>query len=375
MAMQKAYSRTVWKNYPDDSSPINQQNLNNIEVGLNEVDDRIITLDTTKFDKTEAAKLIKSVTFNRDNGVFTITYYSGATATIDTMLEKLAVNFDYKPETQQLVITLDDGEKKYIDISALIQQNEFLESDTIAFSVDGAGKVKAIVKEGSIQEKHLRPDYLADVKVESAKAEAARDAAQKYQAAAAGSAADAKKSASSAAASEETASDKAEEAVNSAAAAAKSETNAQNSEKNAKASQTSAAASAQSATESEDEATAQAAAAADSAKTAKTQAADAKNSATSADKSAKMSQSYAVGGTGTREGEDEDNARVYYEQAKYYVQEIIITGVKGDAEAKYRTGDVNLTPKDILGYSISILTESAYNALPSKDAKTIYFCS
>ena len=43
--------------------------------------------------------------------------------------------------------------------------------------MDSAGKVKAIVKEGSILEKHLQPNYLADVKTEVAKAEASKTAA------------------------------------------------------------------------------------------------------------------------------------------------------------------------------------------------------
>lgn len=175
--MQKAYSRIWWENYPSDESPINEKNLNNIENGIDSIDDRVIYLDTTKFDKSEAEKLVKKIEFERKTGIFTITYYSGATITIDTLLEKLAVNFDYDSVTQQLIITLDDGEIKYIDLSALITQFEFLDTNTIAFSVDDSGKVSAIVKEGSIQEKHLRPEYLAEIKVEVAKAQASANTA------------------------------------------------------------------------------------------------------------------------------------------------------------------------------------------------------
>lgn len=117
--------------------------------------------------------MVKDVAFNEATGVFTITYLNGATITLDTKLEKLAVNFDYDPETQQLIIILDDETEQYVDLSALITVYEFLDSDTIAFSVDDAGKVSAIVKEGSIEEKHLQPNYLADIKVEVAKAESA----------------------------------------------------------------------------------------------------------------------------------------------------------------------------------------------------------
>ena len=93
----------------------------------------------------------------------------------------------------------------------LITQYEFLDTDTVAFTIGTDGKVSAIVKEGSIEEKHLEPNYLAKIKVEAAKAETSR--------------------------------------------------------------------------------------------------ADAAASATKAE-------SYAVGGTGSREGEDSDNAKYYYQQAK-----------------------------------------------------------
>ena len=49
---------------------------------------------------------------------------------------------------------------------------------------------------------------------------------------------------------------------------------------------------------------------------ANTSATNARNSADIAQSNATLSKSYAVGGTGTREGEDTDNAKYYYEQAK-----------------------------------------------------------
>lgn len=178
MAMQKAYSRTWWHDEPSDESPIDEDNLNNIEAGVDEVDNRILVLDTTKFDKTEAQSLVKKITFDRKTGVFRITYYNGTFELIDTMLEKLMVNFAYDYQTQQLVITLDDGTKQYVDLSALITQYEFLGSDTIVFIVQPDGKITAEIKNGSIGEQHLRPDYLADIRVESAKAAASAEAAK-----------------------------------------------------------------------------------------------------------------------------------------------------------------------------------------------------
>ena len=314
--MNKAYNRTYWENYPSDASPINEASLNKIEVGVDEIDNRVITLDATKFDKTEASKLIKSITFDRVTGVFTITYYNGAKATIDTMLEKLAINFDYDIQTQRLIITLDDGTLKYVDMSALITQYEFLESGTVAFSVNSSGEVSAIVKEGSIEEKHLQPNYLADIKVEVAKAQASQTAAATSEANALESENAAKTSETNAKTSEINAKVSETNAASSAGTASAQATAAKNSATAAATSATNAATSAYTASNKATEAANSAASAASSAGTATSKASAASTSAANAADSATEAESYAHGGTGTRENEDSDNAKYYYEQAK-----------------------------------------------------------
>lgn len=174
--MQKAHSNINWENFPSINTPINEQNLNKMDNAIDTIDDRVIALDTSKFNLSDAQALVKSLTFNRENGVFTITYFNGSTATIDTMLEKIAVNFDFDEDVQQLIIVLDDGTEKRVDLSAFIKPIEFIDSETITWQLLDDGKVSAIVKEGSIEEKHLQPNYLADIKVETAKAEASANA-------------------------------------------------------------------------------------------------------------------------------------------------------------------------------------------------------
>lgn len=176
--MNKCYYRVIWENYPSDASPINEHNLNKVDAATDELDNRVINLDANKFDKSEAQLLVKYIEYDEDTGIFRITHYNGSSYEIDTLLEKLAINFDYDYQAQRLIITLSDGTVKYVDLSALITQYEFLASDTVRFTVDATGKVKADVIDGSIQEKHLRPDYLADIKVveEKAKADAAASA-------------------------------------------------------------------------------------------------------------------------------------------------------------------------------------------------------
>lgn len=193
--MQKIYSRTYWENFPSENTAIDAMRLNNMEAGIDNLDDRIVAMDAAKVDLVKANELVKEILWNEPMGVLTVVKMNGSKAVIDTKLEKLAVNFAYDSQKQQLVITLDDGTTQNVDLSSLITEYEFLDSDTIAFAIDSDGKVSAIVKEGSIQEKHLRPDYLADIKVESAKAVASAKSAGESETNAAKSATDAKGSA------------------------------------------------------------------------------------------------------------------------------------------------------------------------------------
>lgn len=293
--MNKAHIDINWENYPSDETPLNERNLNKMDGSIDIIDDRVIILDTTKATKAEVATLVADVTFEESTGIITITKKNGSKVMIDTQMEKIAINFDYNPTTQQIILTLIDGTKQYIDLSALITQYEFLDSDTVAFYIDKDGKVSAIVKEGSIEEKHLEPNYLAKIKVEVAKAESSQQAAAKSEA-------NAKASENAAKASEAAAKTSETNAKASETAAAKSATAAATSETNAKASEASASQSASTAT--------------DKATIATQKATEIIGKAESAADSATKAQSYAVGGTGSREGEDSDNAKYYYQQAK-----------------------------------------------------------
>lgn len=307
--MNKAHSAINWENYPSDETPLNESNLNKMDAAIGVIDDRVITLDTTKATKTEVATLVSDVTFEESTGIITITKKNGSKVTIDTQMEKIAINFDYNPTTQQIILTLIDGTKQYIDLSALITQYEFLDSDTVAFYIDKDGKVSANVKEGSIEEKHLEPNYLAKIKVEVAKSESSQQAAAMSEI-------NAKASENAAKASETAAKTSETNAKASETAAAKSATAAAISETNAKASEKSASQSAATATSEAASASQSASTAIDKATIATQKATEIIGKAESAADSATKAQSYAVGGTGSREGEDSDNAKYYYEQSK-----------------------------------------------------------
>lgn len=196
--MTKAFQLFLWENSPSVNTPLGETLLNRVNVALNEVDSRVVNMDTTKANQADLLTAIADVTFDESNGVFTVVKKNGSTTKIDTKLEKLAVNFNYDAENQRLVITLEDGTIQYVDMKALITELEFLNSNTVLFSVSADGKVSANIAKGSITADMLEPNYLANV--------------QLYASQALSSARNAKESEENASASEEKARGYAEEA-------------------------------------------------------------------------------------------------------------------------------------------------------------------
>ena len=307
--MQKAYSRIKWENSPSVQTPVNEHNLNRMDAAVNEIDDRVIAVDTTKLDKTTASSMVKDVTFDEATGIFTVTYLNGATYNLDTKLEKLAMNWTYDKDAQQLVIALEDGTQQNVDLSTLITQYEFVETDTIAVSLGVDGKVSASVKDASITEDKLEPNYLADIKVESAKAESSAQNAATSEANASASEMNAKASETAAAQSENKAKDYASTAAQNAFSASTSFRYADEYAASAKTSAENASSSATEASEYAQQASISATAAGENRESSEARAEEAEGYA-------RASQSYAVGGSGTRVGEDADNAKYYYEQAR-----------------------------------------------------------
>ena len=181
MAYQKIYSREYWENFPSEKTAINRNRLNNIESGIDAIDDRVCALDTTKVDLTKANELVEEILLDESNGTLTVVKMNGSKYVFDTKLEKLAVNFSFDEANQRLVIVLDDGTKQYVDLSAFVTPFEFKDGDVIYFEVVGGNLVSAGIKDGTISEEKLRPNFLADIKIKVGEAEQYRDQTRQFR--------------------------------------------------------------------------------------------------------------------------------------------------------------------------------------------------
>lgn len=341
----KIFNRINWLNRPSTNTPLNATNLNAGDSAIDKLDDRIITLDTVKADMQVVNGMVSDVSLNSNTGVITVTYKNGSHVDYDTNLEKIAVNFSYDYVNQRLVLTLSDGSKQYVDMSALITQYEFEDSETIAISInDKTGAVSAFIKNGSITDAMLETGYLAKITEQAAKAtnmansattssNSAYDNAKLSQSYAIGGSGvrdgentdnakyyseQASKSAIASANSASTASTKASEAATSASSASASATKSATSESNASKSASSAATSESTASTKASEAAQSATSAGNSASSALTSASNASKSAESASTfaSTATSKASAASISASNAATSEANAKKYYEQAK-----------------------------------------------------------
>lgn len=177
--MNKVAERVNWQNYPETDTPINETNLNKMDRAIDEIDDRVIVLDSSKADKTTVNQMVRDWQLDLLTGKITVTYQNGSTVETDSKLNKLAINFSYNRQTQHIIIYNRDGTTESIDISELISETEFADSGTVAFSVNNH-IVSANIKAGSVTEDMLETGFLTACRVAQAAAEAAEESAEDH---------------------------------------------------------------------------------------------------------------------------------------------------------------------------------------------------
>lgn len=260
MALNKVYTRINWEDYPSENTDLDAYNLNQMDSAIDALDNRIILQDALKVDKSAINGNIADWTMDETTGIITITKYNGEKIIFDLNIEKIPVGFSMSDDGI-ITMTTEDGTQFTADIGSMIPVLTFEDSATIAVSVNGTGKNKTYsfsIKTGSVTDDMLQPNYLADIRVESANASA-------Y--------------------------------------------------------------------------------------------------AQSANAKSVLAESYAVGGTGTREGEDTDNAKYYMEQAKLQTGGIPTKVSELENDAGYITKKVS----DLTNYYDKNTVDKKIDAIPKTD--------
>lgn len=174
MAMNKVYTRINWEDYPSENTDLDAYNLNQMDSAIDALDNRIVSQDALKVDKSAINGNIADWTMDETTGVITITKYNGEKVIFDLNIEKIPVEF-FMSDDGIITMTTEDGTQFTADIGSMIPVLTFEDSATIAVSVTGTGKNKTYsfsIKTGSVTDAMLQPNYLADIRVESANASA-----------------------------------------------------------------------------------------------------------------------------------------------------------------------------------------------------------
>lgn len=174
MALNKVYTRINWEDYPSENTDLDAYNLNQMDSAIDALDNRIISQDALKVDKSAINGNIADLSMDETTGVITITKYNGEKIIFDLNIEKIPVGFSMSDDGI-ITMTTEDGTQFKADIGSMIPVLTFEDSATIAVSVTGTGKNKTYsfsIKTGSVTDAMLQPNYLADIRVESANASA-----------------------------------------------------------------------------------------------------------------------------------------------------------------------------------------------------------
>lgn len=174
MALNKVYTRINWEDYPSENTDLDAYHLNQMDSAIDALDNRIISQDALKVDKSAINGNIADWTMDETTGVITITKYNGEKIIFDLNIEKIPVGFSMSDDGI-ITMTTEDGTQFTADIGSMIPVLTFEDSATIAVSVTGTGKNKTYsfsIKTGSVTDDMLQPNYLADIRVESANASA-----------------------------------------------------------------------------------------------------------------------------------------------------------------------------------------------------------
>lgn len=174
MAMNKVYTRINWEDYPSENTDLDAYNLNQMDSAIDALDNRIILQDALKVDKSAINGNIADWTMDETTGIITITKYNGEKVIFNLNIEKIPVEFSMSDDGI-ITMTTEDGTQFTADIGSMIPVLTFEDSATIAVSVTGTGKNKTYsfsIKTGSVTDDMLQPNYLADIRVESANASA-----------------------------------------------------------------------------------------------------------------------------------------------------------------------------------------------------------
>lgn len=141
MAYQKyVYSRINWENKSDSlATPLGKTNLNKMDSAIYNIAENLDVvqndLGSGKLDKSDAGKMIVGMpAWNPNTGVLSFRFYDGTIFQVDFNVEKIPVSFSMD-SAGVITMATSDGTQWTADIGDVVPDYAFDDSDTIAFQM------------------------------------------------------------------------------------------------------------------------------------------------------------------------------------------------------------------------------------------------
>lgn len=143
-----------------------QQALDHV---VSDINDRYTKLQSDAILSENTNPLIRDISYNSQNGIFTITKKDGSVVTIDTVIEKVPASMALKEESDGsvwLVVTNQDGSQTNTNVTSLIEDTVIKGGDVInvSSSTDSVNKVTTYtlsIKPNSIGLTHVDSELTA----------------------------------------------------------------------------------------------------------------------------------------------------------------------------------------------------------------------
>lgn len=141
MSMNLFYQRINWENYPSLVTPINEINLNKLDYAAKTLDERTVELYNTKAEQSVVLNTIKDWSMDSNTGIINITKVNGEQIFFDLNIEKIPVSFSLS-EDGILTMTTDDGSTFTANIMDAMPIITFENSETISSSHEITNRTK-----------------------------------------------------------------------------------------------------------------------------------------------------------------------------------------------------------------------------------------
>ena len=124
MALNKVYTRINWEDYPSENTDLDAYNLNQMDSAIDALDNRIISQDALKVDKSAINGNIADWTMDETTGIITITKYNGEKIIFDLNIEKIPVSVLQSPRREVIRHGYKDGNQQRSNFHSKVDAKE-----------------------------------------------------------------------------------------------------------------------------------------------------------------------------------------------------------------------------------------------------------